>query len=51
MKLKEVNRGLVLGLVLLVGVVFHVNWQNHQFKVNIPVIQRAVEEYEQEVWY
>lgn len=49
MKLKEVNRGLVLGLALLVGVVFHVNWQNHKFKKDIPVIQSAVEEYGQEV--
>lgn len=49
MKLKEVNRGLVLGLVLLIGVVFHVNWQNHKFKKDIPVISRTIEEYGQDV--
>lgn len=49
MKLKEVNRGLVLGLVLLIGVVFHVNWQNYQFKENIPVMKQTVEEYGKEL--
>lgn len=43
-KLKEVNRGLVLAVILLIGVVIYVNWQNHVFKKNIPVIEKTVEE-------
>lgn len=48
-KLKEVNRGLVLALILLIGVIVHVNWKRHEFKKDIPVIEQTIKELDEEV--
>lgn len=44
MKLKNINRGLVLGGVLIVGTVCYVVYGNHAFKKNIPDIEKTAEQ-------
>lgn len=48
-KLKQLNRGIVLAFVLVIGVIVHVNWQKHVFKKDIPVIEKTVNEISDEM--
>ena len=45
MKLKKLNRGLVLGAVLVIGTVVHVVWTNYQFKKNAPELEQQARDY------
>lgn len=42
---KRLNRGLILGLVLLIGLVIYVNIDNANFKKEMPVIQETLNQY------
>ena len=45
MKLRNINRGLVLGAVLTVGVVCYAVYDHNTFKANKPEIEETVESY------